>query len=164
MHLEKDGISRLDALTHLIWSAEMFLPLRDLRRGSGLQTMVRIGSRFARRAALSAIPIVISFPGMWQAAVAASPSPEIKEKCSEEIRSFCLRPWSLTPDAISACVEENRAKLSPDCQVFWEVANGCQKEMREICGWKFPLLIRSCFSESRAKFSSTCQETLGIDQ
>lgn len=164
MHLERDAIPILDASTHLIWSAEMFLPVRELRRRSRLQTMVRIGSRFAQRAALSTIPIVISIPSMWQVAVAASPSPEIKEKCSEEIRSFCLRPWRLTPDAISACVEENREKLSPDCQGFWEVANGCQKEMREICGWKFPLLIRSCFVESREKFSSTCQATLGIEQ
>lgn len=139
----------------------MFLSFRRLRRRNRWRALNGISSRFAQRAAIF---IVISVPILWQVAVAAPPSPEVKEKCSEEIRSICLRPWRLTPDAISECVEDNRAKLSPDCQGFWEVASVCQKEMREICGWKFPLLIRSCFAESREKFSNTCQATLGIQQ
>jgi hypothetical protein len=144
--------------------AEMSFSFRKLGRADRWSPRVDIRSRFAQRAALSTILIIISVPILSQVAVATPPSPEIKEKCSQEIRSFCLRPWRLTPDAISQCVEDNRAKLSADCQGFWEVASGCQKEMREICGWKFPLLIRSCFAESRAKFSSTCQATLGIEQ
>jgi hypothetical protein len=143
----------------------MFFSFLTFRHADSRATHAAMSFRLARRVALSPILIIIlSVPVLWQVAIAAPLSPEIKEKCAEEIRSFCLRPWQLTPDAITKCVEENRTKLSPDCQGFWEVASICQKEMREICGWKFPLFIRSCFAESRARFSSTCQETLGITQ
>lgn len=141
----------------------MFFSFRT-RHAAPRATHAAMRFRLARRVTLSTILVIMSVPILWQVAIAAPPSPEIKQKCGEEIRSFCLRPWQLTPDAIFKCVEENRAKLSPDCQGFWEVASICQKEMREICGWKFPLFIRSCFAEAQAKFSTTCQETLGIAQ
>ena len=97
-----------------------------------------------------------------QVAFAAAPSPAIKEQCGAEIRSFCLRPWRLTPDSISNCVEDKRSKLSPVCQAFWETARLCQLEMRNVCGGLFPLTIKRCLANSRDQFSETCRETLDI--
>jgi hypothetical protein len=97
-----------------------------------------------------------------QGAIAAPPSPAIKEACGAEIRSFCLRPWRLTPDSISRCVEENRSKLSPACQAFWETARMCQLEMKNVCGGLLPLTIKSCLANSGDKFSKTCRETLNV--
>jgi hypothetical protein len=105
-----------------------------------------------------AASIVMSF----QAAIAAAPSPAVKEACGAEIRSFCLRPWRLTSDSISRCVEENRSKLSPKCQAFWKTAHMCQLEMKNVCGGLFPLTIKHCLANSGDKFSETCRETLAI--
>jgi hypothetical protein len=97
-----------------------------------------------------------------QIAIASAPSPAVKEACGAEIRSVCLRPWRLTPDAISQCVEENRSKLSPGCQAFWDTAQICQLEIKKICGGLFPLTIKRCLADSRDRFSGTCRETLNI--
>jgi hypothetical protein len=56
--------------------------------------------------------------GVGSDAVAATPSPAVKEQCGAKTRSLCLRPWRLTPDSIAACVAENRTDLSPVCQGF----------------------------------------------
>ncbi|HEY8336203.1 MAG TPA: hypothetical protein VIQ05_20625 [Tardiphaga sp.] len=93
---------------------------------------------------------------------AAPSSPAVKQACGAELRSLCLRPWRLTPDAISQCVEDNRAKLSPVCQAFWETARLCQLEMKNVCGGLFPLTIKRCLAESGAEFSATCRETLNL--
>ncbi len=94
---------------------------------------------------------------------AAVPSPEVKKTCGAEIRAMCLRPWRLTPDAISACVEENHSKLSPTCQAFWQTAHMCQLEMKNVCGGLNPFTIKSCLKNSRSQFSQTCQRTLDTD-
>src|SRR5688572_3507961 len=114
--------------------------------------------RLRRLPILVAVGLFISSPAVF----AQAPSPAVKEKCGAEIRSFCLRPWRLTPGAITECVEENSSKFSPECSAFWKVASGCQQEMKRICGLKFPLLINNCFKSSGKEFSSLCQETLGI--
>jgi hypothetical protein len=106
--------------------------------------------------------VAVSFFVTSPTVFAEVPSPAVKEKCGAEIRSFCLRPWNLTPSAISECVEERRAELTPECQEFWKVASGCQKEMKSICGWKFPLMVHSCFEDSGKEFSNICRETLDI--
>ncbi|MGK6316732.1 hypothetical protein [Neorhizobium sp. DT-125] len=98
-----------------------------------------------------------------QSVVAAPPSPQVKEICGAKMRSLCLRPWRLTPDAISNCMEENKSKLSPECQAFWVTAHICQQEMKQICGGLNPLTIKSCLKNSRDKFSQMCQETLKVD-
>ncbi len=108
---------------------------------------------------ISALSLFISL----QAAMAAAPSAAVKETCGAEIRSICLRPWRLTPDAISACVEENAPKLSPVCQAFWVTASMCQSEMREVCGGLNPFTIKSCLKNQRHEFSQLCQDTLNIE-
>ncbi len=97
-----------------------------------------------------------------QAAMANSPSPAVKEACGAEIRSLCVRPWRLSPDSISQCARQNREKLSPACQIFWDTAQMCQAEMKNICGGLNPLTIKSCLRESVHKFSKTCQDTLDL--
>ncbi|WP_162901518.1 hypothetical protein [Breoghania sp. L-A4] len=109
-----------------------------------------------RPASISALSLFISL----QAAIAAAPSAAVKEACGAEIRSVCLRPWRLTPDAISACVEENASKLSPVCQAFWVTARMCQSEMREVCGGLNPFTIKSCLKNKKHEFSQVCQDTL----
>ncbi|MBA68584.1 MAG: hypothetical protein CML30_06885 [Rhizobiales bacterium] len=118
------------------------------------------GRRFTwSRAFIAALSLFISL----QAAMAAAPSAAVKETCGAEIRSVCLRPWRLTPDAISACVEENSSKLSPVCQAFWVTASMCQSEMREVCGGLNPFTIKSCLKTRKHEFSQLCQDTLNID-
>jgi hypothetical protein len=97
-----------------------------------------------------------------QAVFAAAPSPAVKKQCGAEIRSLCLQPWRLTPSSISKCVEDNRSKLSPVCQAFWETARMCQIEMKKVCGGLFPLTIKRCLANSGDQFSETCRETLDI--
>jgi hypothetical protein len=116
----------------------------------------------ARRLLLRTLVVVAVAFMSSQVAIAAAPSPAVKEACGAEIRSFCLRPWRLTVDSISRCVEENRSKLSPACQAFWETAHKCQLEMKDVCGGLFPLTIKRCLANSGDKFSRTCRETLGI--
>ena len=105
---------------------------------------------------VSALSLFISL----QVAMAAAPSAAVKETCGAEIRSVCLRPWRLTPDAISACVEENASQLSPVCQAFWVTASMCQSEMREVCGGLNPFTIKSCLKDRKSDFSEVCQGTL----
>lgn len=112
-----------------------------------------------RQAFILALSLFIS----QQAAMAAAPSAAVKETCGAEIRSVCLRPWRLTPDAISACVEENSSKLSPVCQAFWVTASRCQSEMSEICGGLNPFTIKSCLKNQKHEFSQVCQDTLNVD-
>jgi hypothetical protein len=106
--------------------------------------------------------LMIGILALSQVAIAAPLSPAVKEACGAELRSLCLRPWRLTPDSISSCVEENRSKLSPACQAFWETARLCQLEMKTICGGLFPLTIKRCLAHSGDKFSKACRETLNI--
>lgn len=116
----------------------------------------------ARQLLNAAFILTVSVFVSSRAILAAAPSPAVKEACGAEIRSLCLRPWRLTPDAISRCIEENRSKLSPACQAFWETARICQLEMRNVCGGLNPFTIKSCLKNSGHKFSQTCQETLNI--
>lgn len=118
-----------------------------------------VAGKRLRPAFISALSLFISL----QAAIAAAPSAAVKETCGAEIRSICLRPWRLTPDAISACVEENAPKLSPVCQAFWVTASMCQSEMREVCGGLNPFTIKSCLKNQRHEFSQLCQDTLNTD-
>lgn len=107
--------------------------------------------------------VVSGLVGMGsQVAVANSPSPAVKEACGAEIRSLCVRPWRLSPDSISQCARQNREKLSPACQIFWDTAQICQAEMKNICGGLNPLTIKSCLRESVHNFSKTCQDTLDL--
>lgn len=107
--------------------------------------------------------MVSGFVGMCsQAVMANSPSPAVKEACGAEIRSLCVRPWRLSPDGISQCARQNREKLSPACQIFWDTAQMCQAEMKKICGGLNPLTIKGCLRDSVQKFSKTCQETLDL--
>lgn len=92
--------------------------------------------------------------------VAAAPLPAVREACGAEIRSLCLRPWRLTPDAISSCVEDNRVDLSPTCRAFWGTTHMCLQEMKEVCGGLNPLTIRRCLRKSPSQLSQTCQEML----
>lgn len=108
------------------------------------------------------ISVAASLSMSFQVAIAAAPSPAVKETCGAEIRSFCLRPWRLTPDSISRCVEENLSKLTPICQAFWRTAQMCQLEMKSVCGGLSPLTIKHCLANSRDKFSETCRETLVV--
>jgi hypothetical protein len=105
--------------------------------------------------------VAISILMSSQAATAEAPSAAVKDKCGPEIRSVCS--WHFTPDSITRCVEENRAKLSPECQGFWEIASKCQTEMKAVCGWLFPFGIKYCFSNYADQFSKTCRETLEIN-
>ncbi|HXH47163.1 MAG TPA: hypothetical protein VNK51_25400 [Bradyrhizobium sp.] len=116
-------------------------------------------ARWLRRLSVVAAAAIL---GASQAASAGAPVPEIKEQCAAEIRSFCLRPWRLTPDAIMECAQENRAKLSPACIGFLETAQMCQLEMKNVCGGLFPLTIKRCLANSADKFSERCRETLEI--
>jgi hypothetical protein len=109
-------------------------------------------------ACLVAAMLVLSTP--QHAAGNPLTSQAVKEQCGAEIRSLCIRPWRLLPDAINACMETHRAELSPICQDFWSVALMCQAEMRRVCGGLNPLTIKSCVRESRDQFSQTCQETM----
>ena len=95
-----------------------------------------------------------------QHTVAADPSPALREACGAEIRSLCLRPWRITPDAISNCVEDNRLELSSTCQVFWATTRLCLLEMKEVCGGLNPLTIRRCLRNSASQLSHACQEML----
>lgn len=115
----------------------------------------------ARAQSLAAF-VLIGLVAVSPQVAMAAPSPAAKDSCGKEIRSICLRPWRLTPDAISECVEENRSRLSPACQDFWTVAHMCQLEMKQVCGGLNPLTIKSCLRNSRDKFSPTCRETLDI--
>jgi len=90
-----------------------------------------------------------------QAAIAQSTAATAGQACGQEIRSLC--PWRFTPDAISSCVEENRADLSVACQAFWDTANQCQAEMRVVCGGLNPFTIRACIAERRNQFSQSCR-------
>ena len=102
---------------------------------------------------------VAAFTGV---AIAATPSPEIKDKCGSEMRSLCLRPWRLTPDSITACISENQSRLSPVCQGFWRSASACQLEMRQVCGGLSPLTIKQCLTGSGDKFSESCRQFLDL--
>jgi hypothetical protein len=95
-------------------------------------------------------------------AVAAPPSPDMKEKCSAEMRALCLRPWRMTPDSISACVSEHRSQLSPVCQGFWTFAYACQLEMKSVCGGLSPFTIKQCLANSGNQFSATCRGFLDL--
>jgi hypothetical protein len=111
---------------------------------------------------LQSTMLILGLTVASQTSSAAPLSPAVKEQCGAEIRSKCLRPWRLTPDAISACVEENKSTLSPTCQAFWITAHMCQVEMKQVCNGLNPLTIKSCFRNFGQRFSLTCQETLGI--
>lgn len=119
--------------------------------GCGYNSMHRLFIRFV----LSGVVGMCS-----QVAMANSPSPAVKEACGAEIRSLCVRPWRLSPDSISQCARQNREKLSPVCQIFWDTAQMCQAEMKNICGGLNPLTIKICLREFVHKFSKTCQDTL----
>lgn len=107
--------------------------------------------------------VVSGLVGMCsQVALANSPSPAVKEACGAEIRSLCVRPWRLSPDSINQCARQNREKLSPACQIFWDTAQMCQAEMKNICGGLNPLTIKSCLRDSIQEFSKTCQDTLDL--
>jgi hypothetical protein len=108
---------------------------------------------------LSMIIVLASSAGAW----AAPLSPAVKDQCGAEIRSKCLRPWRLTPDAITMCVEKNKTTLSPTCQAFWVTAHMCQLEMKTVCNGLNPLTIKSCLRNLRQQFSPLCQETLDIE-
>jgi hypothetical protein len=95
-------------------------------------------------------------------AVAAPPSPELKEKCGAEMRTLCLRPWRMTPDSISDCVSEDRSQLSPICQGFWTFAYACQLEMKSVCGGLSPFTIKQCLANSGDQFSAKCREFLDL--
>ncbi|NDW06835.1 hypothetical protein [Jiella pacifica] len=110
------------------------------------------------------IALTVGLLSVGNAGFAAAPTPAVKEECGTEIRSMCLRPWRLTPSAISACVADHQSELSPTCQDFWETAQICQHEMVEVCGGLNPFTIKSCLRNSKAKFSPLCQETLDIDE
>lgn len=103
---------------------------------------------------------------IWLAAVsfsnamAAAPPLDVGEACRAEIRSLCLRPWRLTPDAISRCVEDNRLELSSTCRVFWDATHMCLLELEEVCGGLNPLMIGRCLRNSTGKISQACQEML----
>ncbi|SCB39800.1 hypothetical protein GA0061103_5573 [Rhizobium multihospitium] len=109
------------------------------------------------RSACMLICLVTAFP---QPALAAVLEPSVKKACEAEILSICVRPWRLTPDAISICVEENRLKLSSMCRVLWATLRKCQLEVKEVCGGLNPLTINHCLKNSIGKFTSTCRETL----
>jgi hypothetical protein len=118
----------------------------------------RTAGRLRRLTLLVAMAMLVSS----QVANAAALSPAVKQACGAELRSLCLRPWRLTPDAISQCVEDNRLKLSPVCQGFWETARLCQLEMKNVCGGLSPLTIKRCLAQSGAEFSATCRETMNL--
>jgi hypothetical protein len=120
-------------------------------------TFIVIGRRLVQ-----GLVVILGLTVVFETTLAAPLSPAVKEQCGAEIRSKCLRPWRLTPDAISTCVEENKSSLSPVCQAFWVTAHMCQVEMRQVCNGLNPLTIKSCFRNSAQEFSSTCRETLGI--
>jgi hypothetical protein len=111
---------------------------------------------------LQSTMLILGLTVASQTSSATPLSPAVKEQCGAEIRSKCLRPWRLTPDAISACVEENKSTLSPTCQAFWVTAHMCQVEMKQVCNGLNPLTIKSCYRNFGQRFSSTCRETLGI--
>lgn len=110
---------------------------------------------------LTALILTVSMAS--SATTGAAPlSAAVKQQCGAEIRSRCLRPWRLTPDAITACVEKNKTTLSPTCKAFWITAHMCQLEMKRICNGLNPLTIKSCLRGSRQAFSPVCQETLDL--
>lgn len=114
------------------------------------------------RRLLQSTLVILGLTIASQTSSATPVSPAVKEQCGAEIRSKCLRPWRLTPDAIATCVDGNKSTLSPTCQAFWVTAHMCQLEMKQVCDGLNPLTIKSCFRDSGQKFSPTCRETLGI--
>ncbi|BCH62356.1 hypothetical protein RvVAR0630_pl04980 (plasmid) [Agrobacterium vitis] len=134
---------------------EMSRPAQSVFGIERLSSTLVLGKRL-----LQSISVILGLTGASQTILAAPLSPAVKEQCGAEIRSKCLRPWRLTPDAISTCVEENKASLSPTCQAFWVTAHMCQVEMKQVCNGLNPLTIKGCLRNSRQKFSLTCQETL----
>lgn len=126
---------------------------RSITRGAMISWCGRVPSR-------SAYMLICLAAVSSQNTMAAAPSPTVKEACGAEIRSLCLRPWRITPDAISSCVEDNRLKLSSTCQVFWATTHMCLLEMKELCGELNPLTIRRCLRNSTSLLSQTCQEML----
>jgi hypothetical protein len=103
------------------------------------------------------ICLIAAFP---QPVLAGAPESSVKKTCEAEILSICVRPWRLTPDAISSCVEENRLKLSSTCRVLWATLRECQLEVKEVCGGLNPLTINHCLKNSIGKFTPTCRKTL----
>lgn len=162
MHLVGHMVEVLDSYLHLEGRARMSILFnqteRPVRRPISPDNSFGLAGRLLRLTLLMAIGILASS----RVVNAASLSPTVKEACGAELRSLCLRPWRLTPDAISQCVEDNRSKLSPACQAFWKTAHMCQLEMKNVCGGLFPLTIKRCLAESGAKFSETCRETLNV--
>ena len=145
-------------LTPMSQAEGRFQPNTSFKQNA--KTAPIVGRRFTWSLAfITALSVLISL----QAAMAAAPSAAVKETCGAEIRSVCLRPWRLTPDAISACVEENSSKLSPVCQAFWVTASMCQSEMRDVCGGLNPFTIKSCLKNRKQAFSQVCQETLSAE-
>jgi hypothetical protein len=104
--------------------------------------------------AFGIIPIA-ALLAFGQAAIAQSDAHAVGQDCGRQIRSVC--PWRFTPDAISSCVDENRASLSTTCQGFWDTANQCRAEMHMLCGDLNPFTIRNCIAEHRHRFSETCR-------
>lgn len=128
-----------------------------------LLILKRLASMFVPgKRLLQSMSVILGLTVASQSIMASPLSPAVKEQCGVEIRLKCLRPWRLTPDAISTCVEENKSTLSPTCQSFWVIAHMCQVEMKQVCNGLNPLTIKSCFRNSGLKFSPTCRETLGI--
>jgi hypothetical protein len=154
MQMTQDDASQIAAVTTPdIGSSK----LTDPGSGSGRNGFADTRRLWPPTLVLAAIVLMSS-----QVAIGATPSPGVKETCGAEIRSLCLRPWRLTPDSILSCVEENRSKLSPVCQAFWETAHRCQLEMKSVCGGLSPLTIKSCLANSGSKFSETCRKTLKL--
>lgn len=129
----------------------------------GKEPMVGCGMRrcWGRAAAIACCGVaalVLTSP--QQAVGNPLTSQAVKNQCGAEIRSLCIRPWRVLPDAINACMEKRQAELSPICQNFWSVALMCQAEMRRVCGGLNPLTIKGCVRVSRDQFSQVCQETM----
>jgi hypothetical protein len=123
----------------------------------GLVAVMSWSACFNLRSACMLICLIWAFP---QSAMAAAHESSVKKACEAEILSICVRPWRLTPDTISSCVEENRLKLSSTCQAVWATTYLCMQKVKEVCGGLNPLTINGCLKNSVHEFSSTCQRLL----
>jgi hypothetical protein len=115
--------------------------------------------------AIALVPTVaiaaLSLPAPGHAQIPTAEQRALMQTCRADARKLCadVKPGG---GRVVACLSENKASLSPDCQAQIGRVETCPAEVRKLCpdaGGETEL--RKCASEKRDTLSAACRAATG---